>query len=261
MLTENTIPFEWFRYREVLYNILARELKVKYKRTSLGYLWSLLNPILQMAVMAFVFSHIVRQGIRDYTQYLFSGFLAWNFFQTTVALSSTAILENENFIKKIYLPKLIFPLSRVCARSIDFVLSVVALSVIGIFAGFQYSASVVCLPLAMASVFLMTLGVAIIVSVATVFYRDVQYLIQVFLQLLYFATPIMYPIEMLPEKYRAWLSLNPFYSQVRVFQAILYDNRFPTVEEWALALATAVMFWLMGLWILKRTEDEIVFRM
>src|SRR5882672_5965498 len=94
-----------YQYREVLYNLLARDLKVKYKRTYLGYFWSLLNPILQLAVLTLVFSHIVRLGIKDYTLFLFAGLLAWTFFQSALTMASTSLLENENFIKKIYLPK------------------------------------------------------------------------------------------------------------------------------------------------------------
>jgi ABC-type polysaccharide/polyol phosphate export permease len=172
-LAISNIFTEIYQYREVLYSILSRELKVKYKRTYLGYLWSLLNPVLQMAVLAAVFSHIVNKGVKDYTLYLFSGLLAWNFFSTTVQTSSRSLLENENFIKKIYLPKVLFPLSKLCMRWIEFIFSLVALSLIGLVIGMKVKATVLLLPFAMISLSTFTLGLSLIAAIATVYFRDV----------------------------------------------------------------------------------------
>src|SRR5262249_32892890 len=149
--------------------------------------------------------------------------------------------------KKIYLPKLIFPLSKVSARMIDFVLSMVALLLIGLFCGFQYTPALIAVPVAMGILFFFTLGVSILVSVATVYFRDVQYFLNVFLQLLYFATPIMYPEDMLPGQYRQIMGLNPLLSQIHLFQAILYDGRLPTAFEWTQGLLIAFLTWALGL--------------
>src|SRR5262249_2524815 len=143
--------------------------------------------------------------------YLFSGLLAWTFFSGALASGATSMMENENFIKKIYLPKLIFPLSKVCLREVDFLFSLVALSLLGAVLGFGFSSAVLMLPAAMTILFLFTLGITIIASVLTVYFRDFQYLLGVFLQLLYFATPIMYPVSVLPKGYQEILKLNPFY--------------------------------------------------
>lgn len=250
-----------FRYREVLYNLLARDLKIKYKRTVFGYLWSLLNPVFQLAVLAAVFSHIVRLGIKDYTLFLFSGLLSWTFFQTSLIVASSMLLINENFIKKIYLPKILFPLNAVFLRSVDFLFSLVALILIGAFFGFTFRAPIALLPIAILILFIFTTGASIIVSVATVFFRDIQYLLTVFLQLLYFATPILYPLSVLPEKYHFYLKLNPLYSQIQIFQALIYEGRVPTPIEWAIALVIALVIFLAGLWLITVTDDEIVFRM
>lgn len=257
---QNTF-LEIYRYREVLYSILSRELKLKYKRTSLGYFWSLLNPVLQMAVLAAVFSHIVNKAVNDYTLYLFSGLLAWNFFSTTVQTSSKALLENENFIKKIYLPKIIFPLSKLCMRGIEFFFSLIALTLIGFVIGLKVKATVVLLPIAIILLCVFTLGISLIVAVATVYFRDVEYLVTVFMQLLYFATPVMYPVSMLPEHYRFVLSLNPFYSQIQVFHALIYDGVLPSAQVWSTAFGVSAVSLIAGLFVLLRCEDELVFRM
>ncbi len=252
---------ETYQYREVLLNIISRDLKLKYKRTYFGYFWSLLNPVLQLAVMGAVFSHIVRLGgMKDYTLFLFSGLLTWMFFQSSLLVASMAYLDNENFIKKIYLPKILFPLSRICLRGFDFLLSFVALIIVGAFMGFPLKATEAMLPAAIVLLFLFTLGVSLVVAVATVFFRDVQYLLTVFLQLLYFATPILYPISTLPEKYHYVIRLNPFYSQVVLFQRLIYDGVMPSGSEWSLAAATALGFLALGVGVLLHYEEDLVFR-
>jgi ABC-type polysaccharide/polyol phosphate export permease len=250
-----------YHYREVLYNILSQDLKVKYKRTFLGYLWSLLNPVLQLALLTVVFSHIVRLGIKDYTLYLFSGLLAWIFVQTSLITSAVSILENENFIKKIYLPKILFPLSKVCLKGVDFLFSLVALSFIGLVMGFPFRPTLIYLPAAMTSLFFFTLGLGMMFSVLTIYFRDAQYLLGVGLQLLYFATPILYPITALPEHYRPYIALNPLVSQIQIFQKLIYSGELPTLNEWGLAFGIAFMAFAVGSIALLWLEEDLVFRM
>lgn len=252
---------ELYQYREVLVNILSQDLKVKYKRTYLGYFWSLLNPTLQLLVLAAVFSHIVQKEIKEYTLYLFSGLLAWNFFQATVTASSTALLENENFIKKIYLPKLIFPLSKLCLKAIDFLFALVALSVIGILLGFSVKTTILLLPFAILLLFTFTFGIGLLVSVATIYFRDIQYLLTVFLQLLYFATPIMYQESLFPEKFRMVLRINPLLIIINLFHKLVYEGVIPNAMEWLSAAGLAISFLGAGLYLLNELEEDLVFRM
>ena len=250
-----------YQFREVLFRIVSRDLKIKYKRTFLGYFWSLLNPILQLSVLTVVFSHAMRLGMKDYTLYLFSGLIAWTFFQTTLALSSTSILENENFIKKIYIPKLLFPLSRVLLRLIDFVFSLVALTLLGLALGFPLQPTLLLVPIAVCLLVLFTLGSGVIASVLTVYFRDVEYLLGVFLQLLYFATPILYPPQIIPERYQPLVQLNPLHSQILIFQKLIYYGRIPTALEWGTAAASAFFLFGLGIWMLFWFDEDLVFRM
>jgi ABC-type polysaccharide/polyol phosphate export permease len=253
--------FEGYRYREVLLNILSQHLKVKYKRTALGYVWSLLNPLMQLAVLSVVFSQIPKLGVPNYTLYLFAGLMPWTFLSNSLLSSSTSLLESENFIKKVYLPKIIFPLSRVLLVGIDFLFSLVALSVIGFVVGFHFHATLVLLPLAVLLMFLFVLGIALLASVATVYFRDVQYLTGVFLNLLYFLTPVIYPLSALPEQYRVYLKLNPVAAEIVLFQKLIYFGQLPTAQEWMIATSISIVAFLGGLSVLMATEDELVFRM
>ncbi len=256
-----TALLDCITYHEVLLNLFARELKLKYKRTYLGYFWSLLNPILNLTILSVVFSHFVGRGMKDYTLYLFSGLIAWTFFQGSLVASSTALLENENFIKKVYLPKIIFPLSKVLLRALDFILSFVALTLIGLFFHIPFHQTLIFVPFATVLLFIFTLGASMMVSVATIYFRDVIYLSTVFLQLLYFVTPILYPDGALPPSYLPYLQLNPLYWQINLFHQLVYFGQVPTVFEWAMGIGTSLVVFFGGLFILLGLEEDLVFRL
>jgi ABC-type polysaccharide/polyol phosphate export permease len=250
-----------YRFRDVLTNILSQDLKVKYKRTAFGYFWSLLNPILQLLILSAVFSHIVRLGMKDYTLFLFSGMLAWTFFSTAIQMSAHALLENENFIKKVYLPKLLFPLSKVCLRLIDFLFSLAALSLIGIVVGFSFKLTLALVPFAILILAIFSLGLGMALAVANVYFRDVQYLLTVFIQLAYFATPIMYPLSVVPPHVQRFILLNPIYPQIHLFQKLIYAGVVPGAEEWAVAVAGSVVAFFIGIATLATFDEDLVFRM
>jgi ABC-type polysaccharide/polyol phosphate export permease len=254
-------PADCVRYWEVLYHLLARDLKLKYKHTLLGYFWSLLNPVFQIGVLSLVFSHLVRWDMKNYTMYLFSGFVGWMFFQASVATSSMTFIENANFLRKIYLPKILFPVAKVAFRAIDFMFSIVALTLIAAILGYRLPPTMAALPAAIGIFVVFTLGISILMSVATVFFRDTTHLQGVFFQLLYFATPIIYPLSALPPAYQKWMAWNPLYIQVRLFQRLISDGVFPTGEEWLAALGTALLSLGAGLLLLDVVEEEIVFRL
>jgi len=250
-----------YRFREVFFNLLSQDLKIRYKRTVLGYFWSLLNPVLQLAVLSAVFSQIMRLGIKDYTLFLFSGTLAWTFLSNSLLSSSSALLENENFIKKVYLPKLIFPLSKVCLRLVDFFFSLVALGIIMAVLGFAFKITIVLIPLALAILFVFTLGLSVLLSVCTVYFRDINYLIGVFLQLLYFLTPIIYPLDTLQSKYRVVLQFNPLYPPILLFQKLIYYGQVPLPIEWLSASLLALTSAVIGFGVLSLLDEDVVFRM
>jgi ABC-type polysaccharide/polyol phosphate export permease len=250
-----------YRYREVLSNLFARELKLKYKRTYFGYLWSLLNPILNLTILSIVFSHFVGRGMKDYTLYLFSGLIAWSFFHSSLVAASSALLENENFIKKIYLPKIIFPLSKIQLRALDFALSFVALTLIGICLRMPFHFTLVYVPFAALLLFGFTFGLSMLISVATVYFRDMVYLLTVFLQLLYFVTPILYPENSLPADYLPYLQLNPLYWQINLFHHLVYYGTLPSAMEWGMGIATTSVSLIAGLLVLVGLEEDLVFRM
>ncbi len=252
---------DFFKYREVLSNLLSQELKVKYKRTALGYFWSLLNPLLQLAVLSAVFSRVVGRGMKDYSLYLFSGLIAWTFFQNSLISAAASLLDNESFIKKVYLPKILFPVARLCMRSIEFAFSLIALTLIAVVFRFPFHATVFALPLAILILFLQTLGFALLFSVLAVYFRDTQYLLNFGLQLLYFVTPILYEESFWPPELAPFFRLNPMYWQVRLFHQLIYYGQIPTVADWAMAGAVAGASLCVGLGVMLAREQDLIFRM
>lgn len=241
--------------------MVARDLKVKYKHTALGYVWSLLNPILQLAIMGTVFSHVVKWQTKDYTLFLFSGFLVWTFFSTSLNLGAYCFIENEHFIRKIYLPMPLFPLSKVIFRLIDFLFSLVALSLLAFVLGYTLHSTMVLLPPATFLLFFFVLGLSMVAAVMTVFFRDMQYLITVALQMMYFVSPILYPISMMPEKIRFVLQMNPLCAFLTLFQRIIYEGVAPTSAEWGMAAGVTAFSMAAGYLVLAYNDHKLVYRL
>ena len=204
-----TFLSELYCSREVLSQLVTQQLILRYRRTALGYLWTLINPLLMMSLMAVVFSTLFKVDVKVFAVFLFTGMIPWNFFSSVSTQSGSAFIQNEGLINKIYLPKAIFPLSIAFALFVDSLLSFLALFVIIIALGGQLGWPLLFLPVSFLLLFFFTLGCGLIMSIATVFFRDLQHVILVAMQGLFFLTPILYKHDALAGKV-AWLvGMNP----------------------------------------------------
>jgi len=247
--------------RAVLRQLISQQLILRYRRTALGYLWTLINPLLMMSIMAVVFATLFKQDLKTFTVFLFAGMIPWNFFSSVVTQSGTAFINNEGLIKKIYLPKSIFPLSISFSLLIDSALSFLALFAIILAIGGSLSWPVLFIPVAYILLFFFSLGVGLIMSVATVFFRDLQHVILIVIQALFFLTPILYKPDSLVGKV-AWLvDLNPMVPFIELFRAPLFQASLPSLN--AIMLATIFSFSAMaiGLFVFLKQEKQIVFRL
>lgn len=277
---------EVWRFREVIKNFVSQDLKVKYRRSYLGFLWSLLNPLLQLLVISAVFNVIFKFQIRDYALYVLSGLIPWTFLQSTILNSSMSIVGAEGMLKRQYFPKLVFPLSIVMQDLVTFVLSlVVLLCVLGYFIGFQLSPALAILPISFMYMLFVGLGLGAIAAVLTVYFRDVQHLIAVALSAIFYLTPIIYPIEaknpidpsisianateeqlidvgpIENHELRFYFKLNPFYSVIEMFHRPIYDRRLPTQSEFLSATFVAFSSLGIGLVFFRRFEDRLIFHL
>jgi ABC-type polysaccharide/polyol phosphate export permease len=260
-LNAMTFISDIYSSRNVLHQLIVQQLILRYRRTVLGYFWTLVNPLLMMSVMAIVFSTLFKVDLKTFAIFLFAGMIPWGFFSSVVGQSGGAFINNEGLIKKIYLPKIIFPLSIACALLIDCLLSFIALLIIILLIGGTLSWAMLFLPISFALLFVFAVGCSLIVSVATVFFRDLQYVIVVALQGLFFLTPILYKQDLLLGKVSWLVKLNPVTPFIALFRTSIIDSALPTAELFLHATAIAFATMGLGLFIFLRQEKKIVFRL
>ena len=252
---------ELYGSRNVLSQLVAQQLILRYRRTALGYLWTLINPLLMMSVMALVFATLFKADLKTFAIFLFSAMIPWNFFSSVVTQSGTSFINNEGLIKKIYLPKAVFPLSIAFALLIDSALSFFALFAIIIAIGGSLSWAVLFIPVAYILLFSFALGIGLITSVATVFFRDLQHVILIAMQGLFFLTPIIYRHDALAGKV-AWLvGLNPVVPFIELFRAPLSQANLPSSSAILQATLLSLSAMAIGLFVFLRQEKKIVFRL
>src|SRR5262245_14521694 len=199
-----------FRYRELIRNLVLKDLKLKYRDSALGFLWSLANPLLLIVVYSFVFGHILRGGPPNFAYFLMVGILPWNFFAQSLMMSTGSILENGNLIRKVAVPMQVFPVATVLFNLAQFMLALVVFFPMA-FLFFHVPVAwswVNFIPVLVMQI-LFTLGLCLIVSTATVFYRDIRHFTEILLMLLFWLTPVIYDIETAPASLKTVLYMNP----------------------------------------------------
>lgn len=251
-----------YRYRWVTYSFVRSTLLLRYRRSLLGFFWSLLNPILSYIVVGFVFYIIARGAMHNYVVYMFAGSAIFNLISVTANGATTVMLANEHYIKKIYLPKSIFILNSILFELVNFLFSMLALIVLGFaFGKIELSWSLLTIPFVVLCVVFLNFGISAFLSVASVFFRDFVHITPILTQALYFGTPILYGLEMIPEEHHQLAKLNPFFHIVKCFREPFYSNTVAGPINYAvLGLGSLVMF-LFGFWVLKKNENRIVFRL
>lgn len=247
--------------RSVFYQLVRQQLILRYRRTSLGYLWTLVNPLLMMSVMVVVFATLFKASLADFAVFLVSGMIPWNCLSSIVSQSATSFIRNESLIKKIYLPKVIFPLSLTTGLFIDTLLSFLALYAVLFAIGGGHSLMVFFLPVAFLLLYLFVLGLALLVSVATVFFRDLQHVVQIAMQGLFFLTPVLYPTASLGGKLGWLVGMNPVAPFIDLFRVPLYHGRLPSVTLLTTATIIALVTLAFGLAVLLWQERKLVFRL
>jgi ABC-type polysaccharide/polyol phosphate export permease len=252
---------ELARFWPVIQNMVVQELRVRYQRSILGFVWTLLNPLLMMVTLACVFSSLsMKTKTENYALFLFAGMVPWGFLSSSLNESAFSIIQNEGLIRKIYLPKLIFPLARVLVNLATFTFSLGALFLLLQSLGAQLSAPMLLLPLAIGLLAVFVLGLSLIVATANTFFRDCGHLVSVFLQAWYFLTPILFPIQDFLES-RRWLFLfNPAFYFIELFHEV-FAGRWPRLGLVATAALIAATSLGTGYAIFKSNEDKMVFRL
>lgn len=258
----NNIKYVCKKYNFLLRQLVARDFKVKYKRSVLGVLWSLLYPLLTMAVMALVFTNVFKfttPGV-NYLAYLMSGLVIFNYFSEASNLAMSSVVGNFSLINKVYMPKYIFPLSKCVFVGINFLLSQIPLYIILIATGTGVNFYHFLLPYMYICLFMFTLGFGLILSSVSVFLRDMFYIYGVVLSLWTYMTPIMYDISIIDIPQLLFIfKLNPLYWFVYFARRIMLYNTIPEINSWIYCMVFGLGMLLVGVFVFKKTQDKFIY--
>jgi ABC-type polysaccharide/polyol phosphate export permease len=244
-----------WRHRELLRHLVLRNLRVKYQRSLLGFLWTLLNPLLAVGILVAVFGHVVKVPIPAYWAFVLSGYFVWNFAMQMVGSSSYIFAEHAALRRSVAFPNEILVLSSTLSRLVEFAGELaIALSLLVLLHHHGTPASFVLLPVLVLLMVALVVGVLLPVATLAVFYHDVQHVLPAALLMLFYASPVFYPAHLVPEAMRTAYFLNPFAGLLTLFQTVLYEGRFPTLELLGGTAAAAVILCLAGYAIFARYQ-------
>lgn len=247
-----------YRYRELIWALALKELKIRYKRSFLGFLWALLNPLLQMIVLAVVFSTVMRIPIPHFAVFLISVLIPWTFFSQSLLYAADSIVNNCDLIKKVRVPKVIFPVAALTSNMINFFLSLIPLFLIVVVLGNPLYLTWLYLPVPLLALTMLTLGASLFVAALNVYYRDVAHILTILLQLWFYVTPILYPIAMFG-KYQWLFKLNPLYFALGGFRMAIYEGGLPSASSIAFSFIYGALALLIGYAVFRKNQDQFVY--
>lgn len=248
---------ELVRYRELLYFFTWRDIKVKYKQTILGFLWAILQPLIMMLVFTFFFGYtfnIPSENI-PYPIFVYSGVMLWGIFSSGISNSSQSMIANANIIKKIYFPRLAIPISTILVALFDFLMAFVVYIFLLIYYDYSLSSSAfIFLPFSVLITLMATFGIGVFISALNVKYRDFRYIIPFLLQLLFFLTPVLYPVSVIKNNMlQKFLALNPMVGAINLMRATITESSV-NWNDVALSSLSAFFLFLLGLYYFRKTE-------
>ena len=256
--TPKSLSLQFTLRRDLFWELVIRDMKLKYKRSILGIGWSLLNPLAQLLVYKFIFEQVLPTNVPNFTAYLFSGVLVWSWFVQSITFATTTIVDNRDLIKRPGFPIAILPAVTITNHLIHFLIALPILLTIVLLSGTQITASILLLPAIIATQFLLSLGVAYFLSPIHVAFRDTQYLLGLILQLAMFLSPIFYDVALIPKRFQSIYHINPIVNLLDAYRAVLVQGQNP--DEQVLVLlgtATLVLFWA-GYLVFKRASRHFV---
>lgn len=245
-----------YNYRELIKTSVKKDIGGKYKHSFFGVLWSFINPLLQIAVYAIIFPLIMRNNIHNYTVFMVCGLIPWNYFSVVINRASFTMIENGNIIKKVFFPREILPLSLVISETINFVISTLIIIGFTLAYGMGLTPYILLYPIVLIIQFVLLLGISLIVSSVTVYFRDLQHFLGVILQLLFYATPIVYSIETIPEKFRWILQINPMTYIIEGFRDIFYNQTMPDMKMLGIIFLIGIAFCIVGYLIFNKLQRK-----
>ena len=246
------------KFQPLLEELVARDIKIKYRRSVLGVLWTLLNPLLMMIVLSVVFSNLFKFDVENFPLFILSGQVIFNFFSESTTNAMGAILGNASLIRKIYVPKYLFVISRIFSSFINLMASFTALILVMVATRAELHWTVILVPIPLVLLVIFSMGIGLILSAIAVKFRDIMHLYSVFITALMYLTPIIYPMSILPR----WLSIvvraNPITNILIMFRDVMLYGRLPSVEGIIIALVETTLALCVGLYLFYKNQDQFI---
>ena len=251
---------ELIRFREFLRLLVNNSITTRYKRSVFGILWTLVNPLMTMVVLTFVFSEIFHSSVPYYPVYLLIGITFWNFFGQTTNQAMNSLVWGAGLLKRTYIPRSMFAVAALGNGAFNLFVSLIPLVAIMIFIGQPFYVTWIFFPFAIIVTMMFTLGVGLFISALAVQFTDVVDMYQIAIQMLFWFTPIMYPKSVLPEKFSWLINLNPLYHLLELFRVPIYSGWLPGPNTMIAAIGSSVLMLLLGWWFFTSRADKIVYR-
>ncbi len=245
---------ELYNYRQLLKSNVRKEIRGKYKGSFLGVLWSFVNPLLMTLVYAIIFPYLLRSSQDNYITFLVIAILPWTWFTTVIAQGTSCILGNGNIIKKVYFPREILPLSMNISGLVNFLISCIIIAIFLIASGLGFSWTIIFLPIIILIQFILLQGIILITSSINVYVRDAEYIINFFIMMLFYATPILYSAEMFPESIRRIINLNPMATIIESYRDIFYYQTTPNFFALFIILILSIILLFVGIATFKKLQ-------
>lgn len=238
---------ELYDYRQMIFSLVKKELRGRYKGSVLGFLWTFINPLLQLLVYTFVFSIIMPNNIEKFYLYLFVGLIPWLFFSGSMTGGAACIVNQKDMVKKIYFPREVMPVSYVASGFVNMLFCFIVIFAVVIVSGVGVNpVALLCLPIIMAVEFVMALGGAMLTSALTVYFRDLEYILGILMMAWMYFTPVVYSMEMVPERLRPLFNLNPMTPVINAYRDVLYYKQIPHLSTLLQGLILGVIVLIIG---------------
>lgn len=250
--------FSMRRYSFLLQQLVSRDFKVRYRGSALGVLWSALNPLLNMIVLSIVFSQVFR-AVDNYKMYLLAGLTIFNYFSEATNIATSSVISNFGLITKVYFPKFILPLSKTLSSAINLTITTVIFLVLGKFMGVIPWVGYLIIPHVLLCVLLFTAGMSFILSALQVFFRDTQHLYGVLLTIWMYATPILYPIDVIPQQLQAIFMANPLYIFIDFLRQLTLYSTFPEPISYLYCALWGIGMFVVGGAIFVKTQSQFIY--
>ena len=250
---------DFIKYKDLIIELVLRDIKVKYKRSILGVLWSILNPLLMMMIMTVVFSTIFKSSIPNFHMYLIIGQTLFSFFGEVTNMSLMSIVYSSGLIKKVYIPKYVFPLSKSLFALSNLFFSLIAVFIVALVTRTEFNFYILLLPIPIILLFLFSFGVGLILATYSVFFRDIAHLYQILLLIWTYITPIFYPITILPGNLVKTVLYNPLFCYITFTRDLILEGKISNLKLVLLCFLYSLISVVFGIYVFKKNENKFIF--